>query len=305
MLFSDLCQKKLILISGKGGVGKTTVSAALALRLTQEGKKVLIAEIDSQGQIATLFDRPPFGYEETLLTQDLYGLNVTAKESFEEYVVRQLKFHSIYTAVFDNKYVRAFIEGTPGLAELMCIGKIYSMTDKYDVIVLDAPATGHGMSLLQIPTVVATAVRVGPLGSTAAKIEEFLKDPQQTCLANVTLAEEMPVTETLEMESWAKKNLGIDLGFVFINGIYPPLFSNDNDFERCDTFFKEKSKDPHLQGLRKSYHMSTSRAKLHEYYSAILKKELKSVSIIDIPYYFTENLGIQELIDIGKRIANT
>ena len=198
-MFTELAAKKLILVSGKGGVGKTTLSAALALALSRQGRKVLLAEIHSQGQIATLLDQRNIGYEPQELAPNLYGMNVIPMQAFEEYVLLQLKFRSVYSAVFDNKFVRFFIEGAPGLADLMSIGKIYSLTDAYDTIVVDTPATGHGMSLLQVPTVVAEAVRVGPLKTHSSKIETLLRDPQQTALINVTLPEEMPVTETLEL----------------------------------------------------------------------------------------------------------
>ncbi len=301
--FSTLSKKKLVLVSGKGGVGKTTISAALALKLSQEGQRVLIAEIDAQKQLATIFHRRQIGYQPTRLHPNLYAINVTPKEAFEEYVVMQLRFRSVYKAVFDNKYVGSFIEGTPGLAELMCIGKIYALVEDYDTIIVDAPATGHGKSLLQVPTIVANAVRVGPLKSNAEKIERLLKDPERTCLAAVSLPEEMPVAETLELQEWTRENLGQNLGVTFLNGIYPPLFQSESDHDRCKSFFAEHIGDPSLNGLAKSYRMRSVRSEMHTRYSEQLKAQLMNTTVVDIPFLFTESIGFDELSVIGEYIA--
>ncbi len=303
-MFADLSRKKLILVSGKGGVGKTTISAALAWHLSQAGRKVLLATIDCEDQIPSLFDRKPMGYEPSPLRPQLSGINITARKAFEEYVVRQIMFHSIYSAVFDNKYVRAFIEGTPGMAELMCIGKVYDMVDEYDTIVLDAPATGHGKSLLQVPTVVAEAVRVGPLKTNSEKIEALLKDSTKTGLLIVSLAEEMPVEETLELREWIQSHLGIEPTGVIINGLFTPLFPHHSDQERCETFFREHNSNPVMEGLRHSYYMRMKRSELHAHYTQQLQEQLKGLPTVEIPFYFCESIGTTELKDIGERIES-
>lgn len=301
-MFKQLADKKLILVSGKGGVGKTTLSAAMALAFSREGRRVLLAEMNSQGQIATLLGHTAVGYEAQELAPRLHGMNVIPMKAFEEYVLTQLKFRSVYSAVFDNKFVRFFIEGAPGLSELMSIGKIYSMVDDYDVLIVDTPATGHGMSLLQVPTIVAEAVRVGPLKTHSEKIESLLKDPKRTALVNVTLPEEMPVAETLELEHWVRDKLGISLSLVLINAVYPRLFESANDRKAISTHLKKSDGDPIMIGLQKSFQMRLARATLQKHYLTHLKQELKNIPLFRIPYLFCDQFGPAELEQIGREV---
>lgn len=304
MIFQQLLHKKLILVSGKGGVGKTTISAALALQLAQAGKRVLLAEIHAQGQIGTLFEIPALNYEVSEIAPKLFGLNIVPMRAFEEYVLLQIRFHSLYSAVFDNRFVRYFIEAAPGLAELMCIGKVYAMVEDYDVIVVDAPATGHGKSLLQIPTIVADAVRVGPLKIHADAIEHLLRDPQRTALAAVTLPEEMPVAETLELKAWTQDNLNMKLGPIFLNGLYPTLYQA-TERKQIEGFLNGSKDEPALGGLKKSYAMQVKRSELHAHYQSVLGKEFGLDSLISIPYLFAEPLRKAHLTELGRIIAES
>lgn len=294
-MFTELAAKKLILVSGKGGVGKTTLSAAIALALSRQGRNVLLVEIHSQGQIATLLDHSGLSYEAQELAPQLHGMNVIPMKAFEEYVLLQLKFHSVYSAVFDNRFVRFFIEGAPGLADLMSIGKIYAMTDDYDTIVVDTPATGHGMSLLQVPTVVAEAVRVGPLKTHSSKIEALLRDPQRTALVNVTLPEEMPVMETLDLAHWVRDKLGIQLSFVIVNAVYPNVFSDAAARKQIADYLNTRPKDTVISGLQESFSMRVARNRLQDHYLKILHQNLPKVPQYIVPYVFTERIGPAEL----------
>ncbi len=300
MSLNSLLSKKLIIVSGKGGVGKTTMSAALALAFSKAGKKTLLAEIDSQGQIAQLFGRK-IGYEVVSLQANLSAINIIPRKSFEEYVLLQLKFKSLYNAVFENKYVRAFIQGTPGLSELMSVGKIYSMIDDYDTIILDAPATGHGMSLLQVPTVVASAVRVGPLKTHSENIETLLKDKKLTALTAVTLPEEMPVTETIELDQWIQKNMKSSLQHIFLNAYYPPFFSNLKQQAECDQFFKQANPSA---GLKKSYQLYQTRAAQHQHYQKMLHHSFQASTVSTIPYLFDHDINLASLEKIQQELSS-
>lgn len=290
---------KLLIVSGKGGVGKTTLSAALALSLAKQKKKVLLAEIQSQDQVAHLFGRSPFGPEETPLLPNLQAINISPKKAFEEYVLSQIKYRSLYTAVFENRFVRYFLDATPGLSELMSLGKIYSLVSRYDCVVVDAPATGHGVSLLQVPGIVASAVRVGPLKENAEKIAGLLQDPEQTLLCLVTLPEEMPIKETIEMASLSREKLKIPLGPVFINGVVDPLFSGKEEslFESWSDPISKKSP---LYPLVAAARVRQKKASLVQEACEELKKELPRASFIRLPFLFSDSFGLKEIRELSR-----
>lgn len=284
-----LLRRRLLFVSGKGGVGKTTVSVALGLAAAERGKKVIVAEIHSEEQVSHLLERPPVGYKETELVaglKGLWGINIDPKKSFEEYVLLQIKFRKLYKVVFENKYVRHFIDATPGLADLMSIGKVYALTNEYDLVIVDAPATGHGIALLEIASIVSSAVRVGPLRTEADKIEQLLHDDRRTQILLVTLPEEMPVTEVLEMNEILDKRLDVPLGAVFLNQFHGDPFTATEKKEMC------KISKP---GLARILEIQLTRGEFSKMYRERLKKGIPDRPIVPIPFCFTPHFGLSEL----------
>ncbi|OGP17713.1 MAG: hypothetical protein A3I75_06115 [Deltaproteobacteria bacterium RIFCSPLOWO2_02_FULL_50_16] len=287
---SDLfLKKKLLVITGKGGVGKSTIAASLGLLAASQGRKTLIAEINTQGQMAGFFNKPPLKYSPSLLAPNLYGINIFPKKSFEEYVLLQIRFRKLYSLVFENRFVSYFIEATPGLAELMSIGKIYALIKDYDLVILDAPATGHGFSLLQVPSVVAGAVRVGPLKSESEKIESLLKDAEKTTLIAVSLPEEMPVNETCEMAQKTKSQLGLSIEAVIINQVFPePMPPREIAlFQRSK---KQLESDPDLRPLATCMEAYLNRYFLQQDHIQTLVTTFGEKRCLKIPYQFNDQL---------------
>lgn len=285
--------KRLTFVSGKGGVGKTTVSLALAFRAAARGERVLLVEADSEEQVAELLGRSPTGPQETELFPNLYGINVQPKKSFEEYVLLQIRSHLLYRAIFENRFVRNFIEATPGLADLMTVGKIYSLRDRYDRIIVDAPATGHGLALLQIAGIVSSAVRVGPLRTHAAAINELLHDPQRAEIVIVTLPEEMPIAEALEMRQKIEADRFPLKAIVLNQAVASPLGRGErSEFERL-------SAQQRKNGLLRAMTLKLAEADRTSFYRETLKR-LK-IPLIEVPFLYTESFGKKEV----ERVADS
>lgn len=270
-------------------MGKTTLSLALAYLSAQNGKKTALVELNASST-SILLDIPPLIYTAKKIAPDLEALSIDAHSAFREYVLMQIKLKTLYKAVFENKLVRYFIDATPGLGDLMCIGKIYSLTQNYDVVIVDAPATGHGLGLLQISHVVSSAVKVGPLGHEAKNIDAFLHDPLQTQVVLVTLPEDMPVTETLELAQKLKENQ-FPLGPVFLNQMREKRLSKE------DRASIENSPLP--DEVKSLINLERVREDLCEEYADILKKEFP---IYTLPFIYSQNFKSEEIKILSREI---
>ena len=273
----NFLEHKLLFVTGKGGVGKTTLSFALGLVAARRGKKTLIVEINT----SQIVSKHPL----------LEILSIDPHASFKEYVLLQIKFQGLYKAVFENKFVRYFIDATPGLADLMCIGKIYSLVKDYDLVIVDAPATGHGLALLQIPHIVSSAVKVGPLGHEAQRIDELLHDAGKTQIVLVTIPEDMPVTETIELSEKLKEQK-FSVGPLFLNQSRDAILSDEED-----QWVQKSSVSDEIKDL---VHLERVREGLNEEYQNILKKEFPD--LCSVPFIYSENFGIEEVEKLAQEV---
>ena len=232
----NLFDRRLLIVTGKGGVGKTTVCAALGALAVRQGLRTLIAETSGTRQLPDLWGVRSKGYKPVELRPDLYTLSITPEEAIEEFVVQQIHVRSLYRAVFQNRVMGPFVEAVPGLHDAVQMGKVFDLTRSraarrpekrpdWDLVILDAPATGHGISMLHAPRSMMELTRGGPLFESNRIVQELLDDPARTALLLVALPEEMPVRETADL--WQR--LGEDRSKVrccVLNGIYPtPLVS--------------------------------------------------------------------------------
>ncbi|HEY8211103.1 MAG TPA: ArsA family ATPase [Myxococcaceae bacterium] len=225
-----LLDKRLLVVTGKGGVGKSAVASALALYSARSGKRTLVCEINSAQRLGGLYGKP-VGPELTLVEENLWAVNVRPEEALREYALMVLKFKSVYRAVFENRLVRYFLRFIPSVGELVMLGKVlYHVKEmqgggpRYEVVVMDAPATGHAVSFLQVPQVLLDTVATGPLWTEAKWMRDLLVDPKTTSAVLVSLPEEMPVNETLELEEALRKKVKIPTALVVLNGYTAPRF---------------------------------------------------------------------------------
>lgn len=231
---TSLLDHRFLFVVGKGGVGKTTVAAALGLAAARKGKKTLIAMVNAKERLSTLLGSEPIGTELVRVAPNLDAVNMTPMASLEEYGMMILRIRALYSAVFENKLVRAFLRGTPGIEAWTMLGKAYfhafgqANDDRgsHDLVILDAPATGHGLDMLRVPQVIVDVAPPGLLRREAERALQKFRDPKASGAVLVTLAEDMPTNEAIELYA-ALQELHVAVPSLVINQVLPRLFDGD------------------------------------------------------------------------------
>jgi anion-transporting ArsA/GET3 family ATPase len=233
-MLETLAGRRVLFVVGKGGVGKSTVATALAVSFAEQGKRVLLAQMEPSRRLAELLGvtGDHDGAVETL--PGLHVLTVDGESALSEYLGLVLPVRRVQRMVVDSKLYHHFVAAAPGLKELMTIGKIWyeeqlttKSGSKWDVIVVDAPATGHVLQYLRMPSAAAEAFGPGLVRREAQKVTELLRDPARTAVCPVTTAEEMPVNETTEMYQQLRERLQMPLGVLFVNRVHTAPFTPD------------------------------------------------------------------------------
>jgi anion-transporting ArsA/GET3 family ATPase len=224
---------RLAILAGKGGVGRTTVAAALARAVAAQGRRVLIAQTEAADRLAKLFGRAePVGPTISTLAPGIDAVNMNPKSAIHEYGLMVLRYETVYRALFENRAVRGFVGAIPGLDAYAMLGKVWWHTTetangrpRYDLTILDGPASGHATLMLRLPQAIINAMPNGPLTKDAQAARALLTDSARTAMVIVTLPEELPVRETAELARTARETLGIPLGPVVVNAMPSPELS--------------------------------------------------------------------------------
>lgn len=222
-----LLERRLVVVTGKGGVGKTAVACALAEAARRAGKRVLLVETALHEAVASRFERAPrpLGHAGRALAPGLHALRIDPHEALAEYVRLQVGLGALTDRILKTDVFGQLLEAAPGWRELIVLGKIWHLEQRtdpagrplWDLLVVDAPATGHGLTFLDVPRVVAQAVRAGPLARHAGWVEALVHDPVRTLLLPVTLPEELPVRETIELVTRARGEIRIAVDRIVVN----------------------------------------------------------------------------------------
>lgn len=222
-------ERRFILVMGKGGVGRSTVAAALGLAAARSGRKTCVAELYGQGRVASVLDLDGRAFLPRAVVPNLDTLSLTPAECLEDFARRKLKLDRFIRPLLNNRMVSSFIDAVPGLHDLLQLGKLENLLfeplpldPRYDVIIVDAPATGHGLTLLSAARTMTDMARMGPFHDLARVIEDLLSDPRNTAIVLVSLPEDLPVNETLELIAALEADRAL-LGGVVANGVRSPV----------------------------------------------------------------------------------
>jgi anion-transporting ArsA/GET3 family ATPase len=228
-LLDRLAGLKLLVVTGKGGVGKSTIAAALGKLLARARRRVLLLEIDPRESLYPLLDVPPSGGAFARVAEGLYLQNLSPRSVLDEVVREQIGIELIARRLLAGPIYRHFAEAAPGLKELAALGHALRVVQgragagapEVDLVVLDAPATGHGVSMLAAPGLVSDVIREGPFGRMGAELAGFVEDPATCGVVVATLAEEMPVQEAIELIGLMAERLDRRPELVAVNAVYP------------------------------------------------------------------------------------
>jgi anion-transporting ArsA/GET3 family ATPase len=304
----ELLDKRLVIVTGKGGVGKTTVSVALGMRAAAEGKRTIVCEVSAQENASRMFEHTTVGFHEVELEENLWAISIDPDESMREYVLLQLKVRAMRDMLFRSRIFNYLAAATPGLKELVTIGKIWELAQldrkvksgrKYDTVIVDAPATGHGVGFLQTPRTFANIARVGPIHSQAQTLDNFITDHENTGVAIVALPEEMPVNETAALEHDLVEEVGVAVDRVYLNGLYPERFSKE-----------EAEKLTALAAIEDGATKAAARAALSEFGRARSQRaqlarlrRRAQAPVKTLPFLFEPDLGPEAARRLSKRLT--
>jgi anion-transporting ArsA/GET3 family ATPase len=226
-----LDRRRFLFVTGKGGVGKSTVCAALAASLAAEGKRVLVAVTGAKERLSTLLGGPPLDTSVREIVPRVFGVRLSAEVAIREYGHLKLKSRALADALFENRYVQGFFAGAPGLKEWALLGKAwYHSTEvvdgrpRFDCVLFDAPATGHGLDMLRVPKVLVELSPPGLLRTDAERAWRMLQDPSESGVVIVTIPEELPVNETEELVRAVRGELSLPIAALVVNAVRSELF---------------------------------------------------------------------------------
>jgi anion-transporting ArsA/GET3 family ATPase len=293
-----LLDKRLVVVTGKGGVGRTTVAAALGLLAARRGKRVMVAEVAQQERMSRAFRKEGVGYSETELAEDFWAMSVDPQRALDEYLSQQVG-GTLGNLLFHNRVFEYFVAAAPGVRELTTIGKVWELAQlerrdrrasPYDLVILDAAASGHGLAMLNAPRTFGEIARVGPIRRRADMIHEFLRDPKRTGVVSVALAQEMPVSETIEFREKLRDQMGMRTDAVIVNALLPDRFTSE-EAEQIEAVNGEHGSGEVASALRAAI-SEHRRARSQRAQLRRLKKEVGEV--LTLPYLWHPELGLAD-----------
>lgn len=301
-------EKRLQFFTGKGGVGKSTVVAGLAFLAAREGKRVLIVEIDTSSAMKRIFQAPFVGFEPMEVLDNLWVIDINPEEALLEYITERVKIGRLARKISENAILQYFFSAAPAVNEFMTLNKIYNLVHQkdplvgqaeYDLILVDLPATGHALSFLGLPRTLRQLIGVGPVYKMIEKYERMLCDENRTSVNLVTLAEEMPVSETIELYE-AALALNLPLGRLFVNAVPEQVFE-PNEAQVLERLSAISDQVDRLDTALMAGRHALKRQKQSETYIERLNKRVL-MSLVSLPRILVGHFDIQALRQLAAAL---
>ncbi len=288
--------KRLVVVTGKGGVGKSTVAAALAVAEVRRGRRTIVAEVAARADVARLLGgRAGDPLRETEPYPGLHHVTIDRRRAMEEYLRDEVPGPLPAALLARSRAFEVFVAATPGMSDLLTIGKVWELAQRprhrrgaspYDLVVLDAPASGNLVGLLAAPRTFGSIARVGPVARQAAAIDRTLTDAGCTQVIAVATPEQMPVTETLSLRGALSRQLGIELAAVVVNRVVSSPFT-PRDLEAMAAAVD----DPAVSSARWLH----GRAQAHHAQLSRLRRGLRGEAVLTLPFLFMGEIGRTEI----------
>ena len=295
-----LLDKRLVVVTGKGGVGKTTVAAALGLLAARRGRRTVVCEVAQQERLAGLFGAHEAGHDEPELAPGLFAVSVEPEQAMHEWLRYQLRSGALAGLLGHSRLFHYLTAAAPGVTELVTMGKVWDLAQpqrrtkgaRYDTVIMDAPATGHALALLRAARTYANVARVGPIARQATQIDAFLRDSSATGVLSVALPEEMPVNETVDLERRLREDLEMSVDRIVANGILPRRF-DAAEVRRL----RELRDGPAVQAALAEHHRAEGQREQLERLSAEAR-----APVATLPFVFEPELRRREVELLSDRL---
>ncbi|MBV8693050.1 MAG: ArsA family ATPase [Actinobacteria bacterium] len=309
---TDLLDRQLVFVTGKGGVGKSTIAAALALLAAEQGKRTLVCDLDAKGDLADFYETGPTNFTPREVQPRLYAMSMDTEESLKEYLTLQLKLPRMARIGPLARIFEFVATAAPGVKEILTVGKVTweARERHYDLVVVDASPTGHIVGQLDAPNAINELVQVGMVRQQTGWLIDVLSDPTRTGLVIVTTPEEMPVNETIELSGRIEQETKVNLAAIVVNRVLPELFGRGEEevFERIETpehaaaLSNAVGSDvrPIIQAADLAVTMRRTRAghldRLREHVNP-------SIPLLYVPYLFMRSHGMRTTRQIAEALS--